>query len=58
MEAEPAEEARRLIFLYCTKEDEEPFGNWLYSKLQSANLTVWYAPQDALIGQNIHPISA
>jgi TIR domain len=50
MEAESAEEARRLIFLYCTEEDEEPFGNWLYRKLQSANVTVWYAPHDALIG--------
>jgi TIR domain len=48
----PVEEKRWTIFLSHDDKDKS-FADWLYSKLRSADLTVWYDKNEILVGDAI-----
>lgn len=52
MVAEPTAERTWTIFLSHSSKDKR-FADWLYSKLQSADLTVWYDKYEILVGDSI-----
>src|SRR5262249_16438586 len=52
MVGHPAEDDRWTIFLSHSSKDK-PFVDWLYAKLQSADLRVWYDKYEILVGDSI-----
>lgn len=53
MVAEPGEEKKWTIFLSHSSKDKKPFIDWLYGKLRSADLIVWYDKYEILVGDSI-----
>ena len=52
MVVEPVSEKKWTIFLSHSSKDK-PFADWLYSRLRSADLTVWYDKHEILAGDSI-----